>query len=228
MMMIKPGMVIEFMYYSDYVKENVHILRAVIFDVIGKKIILSQASPTVLKSGLKKEIMVTYLDKSENRGLRLGFLATITDLLEKYEIGSGDKVAAIAIEQETLPQPINIRMQYRLKVPSASDFTLYIRDRKVNISDISIGGVKISLAGEVSFKSHDRIRLRLGFNNRGFDLDAEVLRIQSLEITRGGDSVHIVSLKFVNANKEFEHMLGKQIFSVERRLLAEGKIRSDN
>jgi hypothetical protein len=228
MMKIRPGMVVEFMYYSDYVKENVHILRSVIFDVMGKKIILSQASPTVLKSGMKKEIMVTYLDKSENRGMRFGFLATITDLLGQYKIGSGDRVAAIAIEQKTLPQPINIRMQYRLKVPSISDFTLYIRDRKANIIDISIGGVKISLVEEVSFKSHDRIRLRLGFSNRGFDLDAEVLRIQSPETARGCDSVHIVSLKFVNANKEFVHLLGKQIFTIERRLLSEGKIRSDN
>lgn len=227
MMKIKPGMAVEFIYYSDYVKENVHILRSVIYDVADKKIIISQSSPTVLKSGLKKEIMMTYLGKSENKCVRFGFFATINDLLGQYEIGSGDRVAAIAVEQKTLPQPINIRMQYRLKVPSVSDFTLYLGGRKSHVIDISVGGVKVSLIGEVSLKSNDRIKLRLGFNNKAFDLDAEVLRIHSPETARYGDKVHFVSLKFVNVNKMLEQILSNHIFMIERQLLSEGKIRFD-
>jgi len=228
MLDIRPGLGVEFIYYSDYVKENIHVMRSVIYDVMDKRLILSQSSPSVFRSSIKKEILVTYLKKNQGEYGRFGFLAKIEDLIGQYKIGSGEQVPAIIIEQKNAPRPFNIRLHYRLKVPSVCDLTLCIRGEKTNLIDISIGGAKISVAAFGLLKPHSRIKLRLCFNNREFDLDSEVLRVWSTGIAEGNKDFQFASIKFLNTDRIFEHLLGKKIFTIERQLLAEGKVQLHN
>ena len=221
-------MSVEFLYYADFVKDNVSLMRSIVFDVIDKKIILSQSSPPLFRSSLKRDILVTYLDNIVKNGIRFGFQATVVDLWERYEIASGERVSAIIIERKSIPQPVNIRLNYRLKLPSLSGFALYVRDKRASIIDLSIGGVKISLKGVELLKPQDQIKLRFRFNNRDFNLEGEVVRIWSNVTAGRRDDVQLISIKFINADKEFEHLLGQQIFRVERQMLSEGKLRPDN
>ncbi len=201
-------------------------MRSVIFDVLDNKVIMAQSSPRVLKSGLNKEIMVTYLAGGKSHLSRLGFLAKITDLIDDYEIVSKVRVNAIVIKKTGAPEPLNIRLHFRLTVPSDSDLQLLIGDEKVNLIDISIGGAKIGLTGAKPLRPHDRVKLSLGFDNREFKLDAEVLRIWFPGVTDSNKDSQLAAIQFLNTGRQFQHLLGEKIFTIQRQLEAADKMQS--
>lgn len=221
---IRPGFGVEFIYHSDYIKDNVHVMRAVIFDVLDQKLILSQSSPRVLRSSLRKDIVVTYLEKKAQGYARYGISAKVTELIGQYEIGSGKRVPAIVIERRGDTNPFNFRRHYRLKLSSRSDLSLCIRGIKANLMDISVGGAMISASDRSLLQPHSRIRLCVGFDKMEYHLDSEVIRRWSPDAAAGNKEMQIASIKFLNACREFEHFLGKKIFTIERQLLAEGKM----
>jgi len=220
---IKPGLGVEFMFYADYAKDNFRIMRSVIYDTLDKKLILSQAQPTVLASSLKKDIVVTYLTRERGQTARFGFPAFIVDFMRHYELASGERVSAIVIEQTGAPERFNIRLHYRLKVPSGSYLALSMENRKLNLIDISVGGGKFSCTSALSLVPHSRIRITVGSGRQRYDLEAEVLRVWSSESQRIHKDLQFATVKFLHAGHEVEHFLGKEIFRIERQLLAECK-----
>ena len=218
---IRPGLHVEFFNYTDYEKENFHVMRSILYDVIAKKIIMSQSSPIILKSSIKKHIVVTYLVKKDREIERLGFNAKITDLLSNYSIASGEPVPAIVIEQEGSPRSFNIRLHFRLKVPSSSDLKLMVRGEGVTLIDISIGGALISGTTVKNLNPHEKTQIAVRFDDQQFDLEAEVLRIWSPGGENARSDVRCAALKFLNAPRWFESALGKAIFILERQMLAD-------
>jgi hypothetical protein len=220
---IRPGLGVEFMYYTDYAKDNIRIVRSVIYDVLGRKLILSQAQPTVLASSLKREIVVTYLTREQGRTARFGFSAIIVDFMNHYELASKERVPAIVIERTGAPERFNLRLHFRLKVPSGSGLTLSMGNQHLNLIDISVGGGKFSCTSAVSLVPHSRIKLTVGFDRQRRDLEAEVLRVWSPENQRIHKELQFATVKFLHSGNEVEHFLGKEIFRIERQLLAECK-----
>lgn len=223
---IRPGSHIDFFYYSDYEKESIHVLRSNVYDVMGKKMIIAQSSPSVLRSSIKKQIVVTYLVKQDDKPARFGFPATIDDLIYDYQISSGEKVAAILIVQEGGPRSFDARFHYRLKVPYSSDLMLSIRGEKVNLLDISLGGAMISGTTVSRFTLDERIKVTVDFDGQSHNLAAEVLRIWSPRPETGHKELQLAALRFLNPPAMFEDALGKKIFSIERQLLADGLLKS--
>jgi hypothetical protein len=172
MMDIKPGLGVEFMYYADYAKDNISIMRSVIYDVLNRKVILSQAHPTVLKSSLKREIVVTYLTREQGQTARFGFSAIIVDFMNHYELASNERVPAIVIERTGAPERFNIRLNFRLKVPSGRGLKLSMGNQHLNLIDISVGGAKFICTNAVSLVPHSRIKLTVGFDRQRRDLEA--------------------------------------------------------
>jgi hypothetical protein len=223
---IKPGLGVEFIYYSDYIRDNIHVMRAVLYDVMNKKLILSQSLPNVMKSSLKQDILVTYLEKKDQGHARYGFSAIITELIDHYKTVLGNHVPAIVIEQKSFPKPIDIRLYYHLKVPFVSDLAIFVDGEAAILMDISIGGAKIGIVTSDSLKQHNRIRLTVRVVDRSFVLDAEVTRVWTHASTTGNEDLQIVSIRFLNAGRKFDHFLGKKIFTIERELLAAGRLPS--
>ncbi len=217
---VRPGSRIELFYYSDYVKENIHVMRSTVYDRDGKKLLIAQSTPAVLTSGIKKKIVVTYLVKQEGKGARFGFNAAITDLIHDYKLASGEMVAAIVIEQEGPPKPFNIRFHFRLRVPSSSDLTLRIRGEKVTLLDISIGGAMISGAPVKGLDQHERIKVRVSFDDQVYDVEADVLRVWSPSPDGSRSELKLAAIRFVNPPLIFENGLGKAIFKLERQQIA--------
>lgn len=220
---VRPGLGVEFMYYDDYAKDNIRIMRSVIYDVLDRKLILSQAQPTVLASGLKKEIVLTYLTREEGQAARFGFPAIIFDFMNQYELASKERVPAIVIERTGASKRFNLRLHYRLKVPSGSGLTLSVGTQHLNLIDISIGGGKFSCPSAVSLVPHSRIKLTVGFDRQRHDLEAEVLRVWSPENQRIHRELQFATVKFLHTGNEVENFLGREIFRIERQLLAECK-----
>jgi hypothetical protein len=220
---IRPGLGVEFMYYTDYAKDNIRIMRAVIYDVLDRTLILSQAQPTVLASSHKREIVVTYLTREPGQTSRFGFSAIIVDFMNHYELVSKERVPAIVIERTGAPEHFNIRLHFRLKVTSGSGLTLYMGNKKLNLIDISVGGGKFCCTKAVSLIPHSRIRLTVGIDRQLRDLEAEVLRVWSPENQRIRNELQFATVKFLHSGSEVENFLGKEIFRIERQLLAECK-----
>ena len=220
---IRPGLGVEFIYYTDYAKDNIRIMRSVIYDVLDRKLILSQAQPTVLASSLKREIVVTYLTRKQGQTARFGFSAIIVDFMNHYELASKERVPAIVIERRGAPERFNLRLYFRLKVPSGSGLTLSMGNQHLNLIDISVGGGKFSCTSAVSLVPRSRIKLTVDFDRQRRDLEAEVLRVWSPENQRIHKELQFATVKFLHAGNEVEHFLGKEIFRIERQLLAECK-----
>ena len=217
---IRPGLRVEFFYYADYKNENIHVMRTILYDVMGKEMIMAQSSPSLPSASIKKNIVMTYLAKQEGKPVRFGFNAKILDILNDYQIASGEAVSAIVIEQEGPPKHFNIRSYFRVRVPSSSHLNLIIRGESATLLDISIGGAMISGSTVKGLNQHDRIKITIIFDKQVFNLEGEVLRILSPGKSSGND-LQLATLKFFNAPRHFESAIGKTIFNMERQLLAD-------
>jgi len=223
---IRPGAGIEFVYFADYVKDSIRIMRSLVYDVLEKQMIVSQATPPVLPSGLKKEIVVTYLTRRDGRTTRLGFSAVISDFIKDYELASREQVPAIVIHQTGVLKKFDIRLHYRLDVPSGSGLTLSYGSDTLNLLDISIGGARFSFKRSLSLLPNQPLTLTLGIDGRQYTLEAELLRIWSPARQSGYGGLMLSSVKFLHEGGMVEHLLGKEIFRIQRQLLAESKLLS--
>jgi hypothetical protein len=211
---------VEFFYRADYEKEDIRVKRTLVYDQQAQTIILGQTAPPTLKSSITKAIVVTYLVKKEGRPSRFGFPANILDIINNYEISSGEKVPAIVIEQVDKPRPFNIRSNFRLRVPSFGAITMRIRGEKLNLIDVSIGGAMVSGISSIALHPNERIKATIVFGNQPYEVEAEVMRTWSPDSKTGQRDVQFASLMFINATMPFEIALGRAIFALERRLLA--------
>jgi hypothetical protein len=217
---VRPGLRVEFFYYTDYEKESIHVMNSIIYDVVGKKITIAQSSPIVLKSGINKNIVVTYLARQEGKHARFGFNGKIADIISDYKIASGNTVTAILVSQEDRPKPFNIRFNFRVRVPSSSNLNLAINNEKTTLIDISLGGAMISGPAVKGLTQHEKADAAVIVDGQAFDLEAEVLRIwQTGNSSR--TNVQFAALKFIKAPRLFESALGKVIFNLERQQLSD-------
>lgn len=217
---IRPGLRVEFFYYADYEQEHIHVMRSIIYDVIGKKLILAQSSPTILRSAIKKDIVVTYLIRKDGKPTRQGVNAKIIDLVNDYQIASGENVFAVIVEQQGAPKPFDIRFNYRASVPSSYDLTLRISGERSALIDISIGGALISGPTVKGLKPNEQVKTRISFEDHSYELEAQVLRIWSPSPEGSRQDVQFAALKFVNPSRLFESALAKTILKIQREQIA--------
>jgi hypothetical protein len=220
---IRPGLIVEFVYYTEYVKENRRVMRSYVYDMDGKQIVLAQSFPVVLRSSVKRNIILTYLEKIEDRDMRFGFSAKIDNLIQ-YEMSAGDKVQAIIVLPEGPTTPFNLRFHYRLNVPSDSGLSVYFRGERVNLHDISVAGAKISLNGTNHIKPREKIRISLSVGSKEINVEAEILRSWVFNDEKNSKDLQFHAMKFIMLDSNFTQFLGKELFLIERRMVAEGKI----
>ncbi len=223
MSQVRPGLNIEFVFHSDYIKDDVRVMRSMVYDVLGQKIILSEPSAGLLKSDLNRDILVTYMVSKELRKTRYGFKAKIVGLAAPYETASKGRVPAVVIKQISVPEPFDLRSFFRLRVPSSCGLELYLGGQKVTLIDISIGGAQFTHAALRSLKPNERANVSLRIDGRTYHLGAEVLRVWSPGTWSVSHHIPFGTIKFVNLGKDVEQALGKKIFMIEQKMLAEGR-----
>ena len=199
---IRPGNAVEFVYYADYVKDRIRIMRSLVYDILERQLIISQAAPPVLASGLKKEIVVTYLTKQDGRTARLGFSGVITGFITDYELSARERVSALRIQRTGPLKVFDIRLHYRLDVPVGSGLTLFYGSDSLNLLDISIGGAKVSFKRSFSLLPGQPMTLTLGINGRHYTLKAELLRVWSPERRDTFGGLKLATVKFLHEGTE--------------------------
>lgn len=221
---IKPGMPLDIVFENEFNQPNAHYMKAVVYDCNKKLITISQTSPALSKNFLKRRILATFLVYNDNRVLRFGFPAHLTDLIDEYEISSKKTVEALLLKKLNEQEPIDFRMYFRVKPPAETYLRLFLQEEKVNLLDISIGGAKFIHPKRHLFQAKDKVTFKLIIADTVFNVDAIVRNVREPNINATNRNIQYVSVEFHPTDSKMEASLGKAILDIERSLLSKGKM----
>ena len=106
-MSIKPGTSVEI--DLDPTSEGSKPLRALVYEVTGKRLILSQTSPPILPPSPKAPLYITYISRKGNRARRMGFSAAVSGFDDDYALLSGIRVPTIVVDMKREPEEASMR-----------------------------------------------------------------------------------------------------------------------
>lgn len=198
-------------------------LHTMIYDVVDRRVIISQTIPPVDNDQIGKRLLVTFLEKNEVGNARYGFWAKLMGLLTDYELTTSQRLPALILEMQTDPKNYNFRMSYRIKPLPNKGLAVFLQGEAVTILDISVGGIRISTGTDRSFNPHDMLTLTLNVDDKKFDVEGSVIKVAP-SLTYGIESGHQqVAIAFMSRQTEREMLLGEKIFRLDRERLAQVK-----
>ncbi len=222
---LKVGTRIDIVFENEINKSNAHYMKALVYDYEKSDIVISQTSPPLSRHFLNRRIMVTFLANVEKRVLRFGFSALLIDLLNNYEISSNKSVEALVLKQRDTPEQVDFRMHFRVRPPSQSNISLFLKEEKVNLIDISVGGAKFAYLKSNLLLHGDTINCKLIIDSTVFDLKGRVRNIITPQSSLPAkETIQYIGIEFEHDNRQFDAVLGRAIISIERQMLAEGKM----
>jgi hypothetical protein len=221
---LKVGANVNIVFENEINKSNAHFMKALVYDIQDRKIIISQTSPALNRNFLNRRIMVSFLSRIERRNLRFGFPAKLIDLVSDYKIASQQIVEALVLQQYEDSEQIDFRTFFRVKPPMQSDINLFLKEEKVKLIDISLAGAKFICPKDNLLQAADKVKFKLLIGPSVFDLETRVREVRTPDDVLGNKNLQYVSVEFEYDNKQLEAALGKAILAIERQLLSEGKI----
>ncbi len=194
---LKAGASVDIVFENEIMKSNAHYLKAVVYDYEKDLITISQTSPALNRTFLDRRILVTFLVHIERRVLRFGFPARLIDHITNYQI-------------------------FRVRIPSESDLSLFFKEEKVNLMDISIGGAQFTYPKRYLFQSGDLVTCTLIIGTAIFNVNAKVRSVRTSSAPAANKSLQYVAVEFNHDNKQMDAQLSKAILDIERDLLSKG------
>ena len=217
---LRPGIGADFLFRSDYLKDNLYFMHSLIFDISQDKLILSQSTPPLRASSLNQEILLTYLAKQDGRPVRLSFLARIVKLIRDYELASRNRVPAILVQRTGDTVPFEVRLHYRLKVPSRSDLMVAYQGHLLNLYDISIGGALLGYGKLIHWKANMRAPLTIEMGGHMYPVEAVVLRVWTPPSVKWLQNVTFAAVKFIHTGgSPTERFLEEVILQLQREFM---------
>jgi hypothetical protein len=190
-------------------------LKALVYDVAGRRLILSQTSPPILPPPPKDPLYISYITTEGDSVRRLGFAAAVSGFGSDYTLSSGKRVPIIIVDREQEPEPASLRKGFRIRTPSSSGLSLTIRGKKYPILDISLAGVNfIQPLLQRPFKPQDSYDCRLNIDGKGYPLKVRVVRVSETLVSRQ------VAAAFLDVGKEIQPVLSRKILLMERKELS--------
>ncbi len=175
-MSIKPGTSVEI--DLDPTSEGSKPLRALVYEVTGNSLILSQTSPPIPSPPPKGPLYLTYITRRGNRARRMGFPAAVSGFGDDYALSSGIRVPPVVVDMKREPEEASMRKGFRIRPPSNSGLTLAIHGRNYVIFDISLAGLNfIQPLWQPAFKPTDSLECRLNIDGQSYPLKARVVRV---------------------------------------------------
>jgi hypothetical protein len=212
----RPGSPSDIIIQVDFSEERIDVRRAFIYDVIEKRVILSQPNPPLASRYMGGKVAVTYLIKKGIDASRYGFYGQIVEFISEYELSSSDTVRAVVVEQKTDIEEFNVRMHYRIKPGIDSGIELTVLANSVNIIDISIGGAKISFPQNLGIEPGKMVEGKISIDGEICGYQAKVLRAWDAPGTQKGINLKYAAMQFFNIDKKLDNLLGKKIGQIER------------
>jgi hypothetical protein len=217
---IRPGVSVNLIVYVDIRKEISDVRNAIVYDIDGVNIMISQTNPPLAKHHIDKEVTVTYLAKHKSGIRRIGFSGKVGKILYDYNLYSSKTVQAITIIREGGFKTCDLRMHYRVKPRSDSGINIYVKDKKANLIDISIGGVRFCNSRKDPIEPGSIIEIIITLDGQQFSLDAKTVNVWHSSEYANQKDMEYVSVQFLNVDKICSHLLSGKILSIQRELLS--------
>ncbi len=217
----KPGLNVNIIFTLDIEKETADVRGAIIYDINGKDVTLSQTNPPVMEKHIGKDISVTYLIKGKNDASRYGFKGKVVNIIKDYNVSSSKTVSAILVERDTGSITYDLRMHYRVK-PKSNDasIAIYLGNEKVTLMDISIGGVRFCHKKDCPVEPGNIIKVFLFIDGHRFPLDTRVVSSWLPSNAGRQPDLEHVRLQFLNMDKKCSRLLNGKILAIQREILS--------
>jgi hypothetical protein len=215
-MSITPGLNVKIVVEAGRRSQRMNARSSMVYHVNGDALILAQTEPSIRTSMLNKEIVVTYLVDEQDRHSRYGFSAVVTEIIDHYELMPQWDVPTFAVRRCSDPTPYDIRMCYRVGPSSKSGLEVYIHDKKINVIDISLGGMKVSFDEGLQLEANQVIDVRLSLAGAVRTLQARIVRIWETENERFKKALSFGAAEFLNVSGTIEQELSRKILDIQR------------
>lgn len=219
---VRPGLNVNIVFAVDIEKEATDVRGAIIYDISGSDVILSQTNPPVTGGRhIGKYVSVTYLIREQGDVARYGFDGKVIDVIKEYNLSSSNLVSAILIKKHTGIKQYDLRMHYRVK-PKLSDgsITLYMENKKASLLDISMGGARFCYKSDHPIGPGEIIKMILLIDKERFQIDAwTVASWFSSDAGRQSD-LQYVRVQFMNMDIACSRLLNGKILAIQREMLS--------
>jgi len=217
----RPGLSVNIVVETDLLKEVTDVRGAIIYEITGDHVILSQTNPPLTERHVKQDISVTYTIKGEHGVSRLGFDGRVMDIINEYRLSSSSAVSAILVKKFKGFKQYNLRMHYRVKA-KLNDFSiaLYMESERMNLLDISIGGASFCCKRDRCFETGEKRKVILSINEQRFHIDSRILSCWIPSEGSRNSNLEYVRIQFLNTDKTCNRLLGEKIMAMQREHLS--------
>ena len=217
---VNPGMSVSIVAHVDMEKEIAEVRNAIVYDVEGKSLVLSQTNPPFTKSHIDQEITVTYLVRGEGSITRIGFSGKLVGILNDYSLSGSSVVQALTVQRKSGLKTYDLRMHYRVNPKSDSGIHISVGNERVSLINISMGGARFCHSRNHPIESRTVINMTLELDTHKFNLEAKTVNVwYPSEAGRRAD-LEYVSVQFMKLDRECSHMLSGKILAIQRELLS--------
>jgi hypothetical protein len=219
---LRPRTQLELIFDVDLINDFIDVRKATVLDFTAEKIIISQASPPILKSMVGRSPEATFVRRDPVTGdiIRWGWRAQITEFIEKYKLRPDDAetVTALALSGPSVGglTETNARMDYRLTITDDRKVSIQTHPSfgRVRLLDFSAGGVLIAIPRPPQAQVGMRLWFTLFFpvatsvgQQTTINGEAEVVRVTMEE----GEQMAKAGLKFLDLDLSATRALQKAI-----------------
>jgi hypothetical protein len=215
-MSITPGINVKIVLEVDHQSGRINARNSMVYHVSSDTLILAQTEPSISNSMLKKEIVVTYLVDQRDRRSRHGFSVVVTEVIDRYELMPQWDVRAFAVRRCGDPKPYDIRMCYRVGPSSKSGLDASVYNKKINVIDISLGGIRFSFDKDLQLEANQVIEVRLAMAGGVYPIQARIVRTWEVENERVKKDLSFAGAEFLNVSGKIEQELSRKILDIQR------------
>ena len=217
---VNPGMSVNIVANVDVDKEITEVRNAIVYDVDGARLLLSQTNPPFTKYHINNDITVTYIVKGKDGLSRIGFSAKLVGILNDYSLSGSNVVQALTVSRKGGFKTYDLRMHYRVSPRSDSGIHIYVGDERVSLIDISMGGARFCHTKDHPIESRTIINIILELDAQKFNLEAKTVNVwHPSEAGRRAD-LEYVSVQFMKLDRDCSYKLSGKILAIQRELLA--------
>jgi hypothetical protein len=217
---VNPGMSVNIVAHVDVDKEITEVRNAIVYDVDGASLVLSQTNPPFTKYHIDKEITVTYIVKGEGGLSRVGFSGKLAGILNDYSLSGSSVVQALTVLRRGGLKTYDLRMHYRISPKSDSGIHMSFGNERVSLIDISMGGARFCHSKDHPIESRTIVNMILELDAQKFNLEAKTVNVwYPSEAGRRAD-LEYVSVQFMKLDRDCSYALSGKILAIQRELLA--------
>ena len=211
---LTPGSKVTVVVEKDRADGNFVSLDSTVYEMGGETLVLAQTAPLIDARAGKANIMVTYVAQTAEKIERLGFPVRIIRLIDDYKTAEGVPAPAFAVEREGRPAPFSARRYVRVAPTDRTRLDLYVAGSKVQITDISLGGVRFAYDVALPLVPGLSVDLRFDLADEDYAVPARILRI-----TYDKGRFRTAVAGFTDVTARFEQALVRTMHAIERAML---------